>query len=195
MADKDSTWLVVGLGNPGDKYARSRHNVGFMVVDALADSKRANWRNEKGQALGCKIEGPGHTTLILLKPQTFMNLSGNAVGEASRFYQISPDHVIVIHDEMDVPVGQIKLKIGGGAAGHNGIKSVAEHISPDFYRIRVGIGKAPGVGADFVLGDFNSHERPIIDEVRILVMQAIDSLIINGLAKTQNSFHSQNLAK
>lgn len=195
MANNDSTWLVVGLGNPGAKYEKSRHNIGFMVVDAYAASQHGTWRNEKCQAQGCKVPGPKGSTLLLLKPQTFMNLSGQAVGEAARFYQINPDHVIVIHDEMDVPVGQLKLKIGGGAAGHNGIKSVAEHIGADFYRIRVGIGKAPGVGADFVLGDFNSQERPIIDEMRIVAMQAVDSLITNGLAPTQNHFHSQNLAK
>ncbi len=189
MADNDSLWLVAGLGNPGPKYEKSRHNVGFMVLDALAEAARASWRGERCEALGSKIAGPNGQTYQLLKPLTFMNLSGQAVGEAARFYHIEPSHVIVIHDEMDIPLGELRLKMGGGAAGHNGIKSIISHIGPDFYRIRIGIGKAPGVGADFVLGDFNSQERPILSEVKILAMQALDALVGEGLNKAQNRFH------
>ncbi len=194
MAESASLWLIAGLGNPGPKYEKSRHNVGFMVLDALAEAERASWRSERTNALGAKINSRNGATCQLLKPLTFMNLSGQAVGEAARFYHIDPSHIVVVHDEMDLPLGQLRLKMGGGAAGHNGIKSIISHIGADFYRLRVGIGKAPGVGADFVLGDFNSHELPIFNEVKIAAMQALEALIIDGLAKAQNRFHSLDLS-
>lgn len=152
--------LLVGLGNPGEKYARHRHNVGFMAVDAISDAHRFSPARSKFQ--GELREGVlgGEKTLIL-KPQTFMNESGRAVGEAARFYKIDPDDVIVFYDELDLAPGKLRVKTGGGAAGHNGIRSIDAHIGNGFRRVRIGIGH-PGDKSrvtGHVLGDFAKTDQ------------------------------------
>ncbi len=130
--------IFVGLGNPGPKYRHNRHNIGFMVVDRLAESGFGGW---KSRFQGLVAEGRiGGKKVILLKPATFMNLSGQSVGEAMRFYKLGPDNVTVFHDELDLAPGKLRLKQGGGHAGHNGLRSLHQHIGPEYNRVRIGIG-------------------------------------------------------
>ena len=152
--------MVVGLGNPGAEYARTRHNVGFMAVEYLA-GENATWKNEH-DALTYHANIDGHR-VIFVRPMTFMNLSGNAVGALARFYKIPTENIVVIHDDMDIPVGSIKEKVGGGSAGHNGIKSIDAAVGAEYKRIRIGIGHPRDFGlkidpADWVLGRFSDDE-------------------------------------
>ncbi|MCK0172305.1 aminoacyl-tRNA hydrolase [Aliiroseovarius sp. S1123] len=158
--------LFVGLGNPGAKYAGNRHNIGFMAVERIAEDHRfAPWR---GKFQGSVSEGKlGSEKVILLRPETFMNLSGQSVGEAMRFYKLTPDDVIVFHDELDLAPGKCRVKTGGGHAGHNGLRSIHAHIGADYHRVRMGIGH-PGnkaAVAGFVLRDFAKADQEWLDDV------------------------------
>lgn len=156
--------LLVGLGNPGEKYKRHRHNVGFMTVDAIADAHRFGPARSKFQ--GDLREGEiGGEKILALKPQTYMNVSGQSVGAAMRFYKLTPADVIVFHDELDLTAGKVKVKQGGGNAGHNGLRSIDEHIGNDFRRVRIGIGH-PGDKdrvTGHVLGDFAKADYDWLD--------------------------------
>ncbi len=158
--------LFVGLGNPGDKFKAHRHNVGFMAVDEIV--RRHNFLPEKSRWQALTSEGRlGTEKVIALKPQTFMNLSGQAVGEAMRFFKLTPADVVVFYDELDLAFGKVKVKVGGGAAGHNGIRSITQHIGADFTRVRIGIGH-PGHKDrvhGHVLGDFAKAEQPELEKV------------------------------
>ncbi|MEO0399660.1 MAG: aminoacyl-tRNA hydrolase [Pseudomonadota bacterium] len=165
--------LLVGLGNPGDKYARHRHNVGFMAIDAVAG--RHGFARFRSKFQGLLSEGvlPGAGKTLLLKPQTYMNDSGQSVGEAARFYKIPLSDIIVLHDELDLAPGKLKAKTGGGAAGHNGLKSITNHIDNDYRRVRIGIGH-PGDKARVhahVLGDFAKADaawlEPLLDAIAV----------------------------
>ena len=152
--------MVVGLGNPGNEYVRTRHNVGFMAVDYLAGAD-ATWKNEH-EAMTTRAVVDGHT-VIFVRPMTFMNLSGNAVGALARFYKIPTENIIVIHDDMDLKLGNVREKVGGSSAGHNGIKSIDAAIGPDYRRIRVGIGHPRDFDlkidpADWVLGRMDDEQ-------------------------------------
>src|SRR6478609_2606086 len=139
-------WLVVGLGNPGSEYSGNRHNIGFMVVDELARGLRAgSFRTKFGAELS--ESSLGDTRLVLLKPQQYMNLSGQAVQQSSAFYKIAPAQTLVVHDEIDLPYETLRLKVGGGHGGHNGLRSIHEHIGADYLRLRAGVGK-PGSAGD-----------------------------------------------
>ncbi len=158
--------LFVGLGNPGSKYAGNRHNIGFMALDRIAaDHGFAPWRNKfQAEVTEGKL---GSEKVILLKPMTFMNLSGQSVGEAMRFYKLTPADVTVFHDELDLAPGKCRLKQGGGHAGHNGLRSIHQHISPDYQRVRLGIGH-PGHKdrvAGYVLSDFAKAEQDWLDDM------------------------------
>ena len=158
--------LFVGLGNPGGKYAENRHNIGFMAVERIADDYGfAPWRSK---FQGKVSEGIlGHEKVILLKPETFMNLSGQSVGEAMRFYKLTPADVVVFHDELDLAPGKVRVKTGGGHAGHNGLRSIHQHIGADYDRVRMGIGH-PGHKdrvAGYVLSDFAKAEQNWLDDV------------------------------
>ena len=156
--------LLVGLGNPGEKYQRHRHNVGFLAIDAIAAAHGFGARRKKFQAELREGEIAGEKA-ILLKPQTYMNESGLAVGAAMRFYKLAPEDVIVFHDELDLEAGKIKAKLGGGNAGHNGLRSIDEHIGNDFRRVRIGIGH-PGDKTrvtGHVLGDFAKSDYDWLD--------------------------------
>jgi PTH1 family peptidyl-tRNA hydrolase len=152
--------LFVGLGNPGAKYAENRHNVGWMAVDAIA--RAHGFGPERAKFQGRLAEGTlGGEKVLILKPETFMNLSGQSVGEAVRFHKLAPDDVIVFHDELDLAPGRLRVKHGGGHAGHNGLRSLHQHIGPDYRRVRIGIGH-PGDKnrvADYVLRDFHKVEH------------------------------------
>jgi len=183
--------LVAGLGNPGKEYASTKHNLGFLAIDEIA--RRAGIDLTKKKFRGVYGEGfLSGEKLILLKPETYMNRSGESVSEAAVFYNISPTDIIIIHDEMDLPAGTLRVKAGGGSAGHNGIKSIIDRIgSPEFIRIRIGIGKPGGKseGAAHVLSRFGSGEE---DAVKASVEKAADAvleLIENGLERTMNKFN------
>jgi PTH1 family peptidyl-tRNA hydrolase len=157
------THLIVGLGNPGPDYAATRHNIGFMAMDAMAARYGcAPWK-KKFKGLATSSDAPA---LLLLKPQTFMNLSGESVAEAMRFHKIAPANMVVFHDDLDITQGQIKIKQGGGSGGHNGIKSIDAHIGPDYWRVRLGIGHPGEKGeavTNYVLGAFAKADRTWVE--------------------------------
>src|SRR6478736_5764194 len=178
--------LVVGLGNPGREYARNRHNVGFLVVDELARRHGGSWRAKfNGQLAEIRIDGH---KIALLKPETFMNDSGRPVQAALKFFKLEPDAVLVVHDEGDLDPGRLQARLGGGLAGHNGLRSIAQHLAtPDFMRLRVGVGRPergdPRPLADYVLSDFAPH-----DDAESLVARAADAvetLDADGIERAQ----------
>jgi len=172
-------WLIVGLGNPDREHTDNRHNVGFMALDRLADDFRLPaWRQKFSSHI---TEGQlGRDRALLMKPQTYMNLSGRAVAEAARFYKIAPENIIVLHDELDLPPAKLRVKKGGGAAGHNGLKSIdADFGSQDYWRVRMGIGH-PGDKArvsGYVLSDFTGDERHKIDLLNAAIARHIELLL------------------
>ncbi|MFZ1249737.1 MAG: aminoacyl-tRNA hydrolase [Candidatus Saccharimonadales bacterium] len=159
----NKTVLIVGLGNPGDEYVSTRHNIGFECVDEFARKNDfPSWMNKTDMKCAVAIKQMNDTRVILCKPQTFMNLSGEAVQALMHFYKIAPEKLLVVHDELDVDFGQIRLRVGGSSAGHNGIKSVTKHLGENYGRVRVGIGpKTPEQidSADFVLQKFSTKEQ------------------------------------
>ncbi len=187
--------LVVGLGNPGDRYRDTRHNVGFMVVDLIAERwGRAVWRQKfQGETAQAEAAG-GATKVALLKPLTFMNLSGKSVQAAAAFYKVAPADVVVVHDELDVPFGQIKLKSGGGDAGHNGLKSVTAQLGTNAYqRVRVGIGRPPsdfrGDTADYVLRAFAPAEQADLADVVEHAANAVEMIVSHGISAAMNQMN------
>ncbi|MAY87664.1 MAG: aminoacyl-tRNA hydrolase [Pseudooceanicola sp.] len=180
--------LLVGLGNPGPKYARNRHNIGFMALDQIAeDHGFAPWR---GRFQGSLTEGRlADDKALLLKPETFMNLSGQSVGEAMRFYKLTPEDVWVVHDEIDLPPGKVKLKRGGGHAGHNGLRSVHQHIGPEYGRVRIGVGH-PGrkeAVPGYVLHDFAKADEAWIDDVLRGLSDGAPDLARGDAARASNA--------
>jgi len=186
-----SPWLVVGLGNPGPGYAATRHNVGFLVTDVLADQIGTRLaRHKRAHALAAegKLGIPGSLThLVLAEPLSFMNESGGPVKALMSFYGVAPERMIVVHDELDIPFTAIRVKFGGGDNGHNGLKSIRKALGTgDFYRVRVGIGRPPGrqEAADFVLRPFPSAERKELPEVVQRAAEAVECLMTEGLETT-----------
>ena len=185
--------LVVGLGNPGPDYAKTRHNIGFMVVDVLADRLGEKFKVHKRSGAEVATGRLGGKAVILAKPRVYMNESGRQVGPLANFYSVAPADVVIVHDELDIDFGRIRLKFGGGAAGHNGLRSVSSALGTgDFHRVRVGIGRPPGnkSGAAFVLEPFNSRERP---ELGVICEQAADAaelLVQLGIEPAQNQVHA-----
>ena len=196
-ANESDPWLIVGLGNPGREYVGHRHNVGAMVADELARRIGGKFRAHK-RARAVVVEGrlsPGATAprLIVVKPTTYMNDSGQAVAPLCDFYKTMPEQVIAIHDELDLPFGSLRLKFGGGDNGHNGLKSMRQALGTgDFYRVRFGIGRPPGRldPAVFVLRDFSSTERRDIDADIARTADAIEALISEGLDRAQSEFNN-----
>ena len=185
--------LVVGLGNPGPVYAKTRHNLGFMVADLLAARADASFKAHKKSGAEVAIARLSGRPIILGKPRSYMNESGRQVAALAKFYSVPPAGLVVIHDELDIDFGRIRLKFGGGVAGHNGLRSVASALSTnDFHRVRIGIGRPPGrkEPAAFVLETFTAAERP---EVPVICEQAADAtelLIKLGLEAAQNQVHA-----
>ncbi len=178
--------LIVGLGNPGAEYEATRHNVGFMVLDRLAMGV-AEWKRERAwQAQLARVDG-----VVLCKPETFMNLSGRAVAAVARFYQIPVESILVVLDEMALPLGRLRLRSGGSAAGHNGMKSVMEVLgTQDVARLRLGIGGAsPGDAVGHVLGKFRKDERPALEEMLARSEEAIRCAQREGLQAAMNAFN------
>ncbi len=186
------SWLIVGLGNPGDKYDGTRHNAGFLAVDALADKGQFRISRVKFKALTAQAEVGGQGALVM-KPATYMNLSGEAVGEAARFYHIPPAQVLVISDDVDLPLGKLRLRTGGSAGGHNGLKSVIQHLGTDqFPRIKIGVGGKPHPDydmADWVLGRLQGEDRRVLDEAAERAAEAAACLLKDGPQKAMNRFN------
>ena len=184
-------WLIVGLGNPGPEYEANRHNIGFAVVDELA--KRVGlasaWRSKFGGAL-CQGEIGGQK-VVLLKPMKFMNVSGEVVQPAAGFFQIPPERTVVVHDELDLDFARLQVKVGGGAAGHNGLRSIAERLgTPEFVRVRVGIGKPTrGSGADYVLGNFSKVEQKELPIVVAEATDATETIVKDGAVVAMNRYN------
>ena len=182
--------LIVGLGNPGRAHAFNRHNVGFMAVDKLALRAGIELRRVQSKA----IIGSGRLAdrpVILAKPQTFMNLSGEAVGALSGYYRIPPAAILVVYDELDIPFGVIRLREKGGAGGHNGMRSLIQHLGNEFPRLRLGIGRPPGRmdAAAFVLQDFGRDELPLVSEMLTTAGEAIESFVRHGINLTMTRFN------
>jgi PTH1 family peptidyl-tRNA hydrolase len=187
--------LVVGLGNPGPGYAGNRHNVGQMVVDELArrmgaafkSSSRTNSRVAEGRI---SVPGP---RVVLAKPNSFMNVSGGPVAALAKYYSVDPGRIIVVHDELDIPFDTVRLKLGGGPGGHNGVKDAAKALgTPDFIRVRVGIGRPPGRmdPADFVLRDFSGPERDAVPSLLVEAADAVELIARDGLTTAQQAVHA-----
>jgi PTH1 family peptidyl-tRNA hydrolase len=192
--------LVVGLGNPGREYERSRHNVGFLVADALREA--SGWPDYKQKFNGVWTRGAlaGGAQLALLKPQTFMNLSGDSVQPAAAFLKVVAADVIVVHDELDLPWKDVRLKVGGGHAGNNGVRSIIQRLgTPDFVRVRVGIGKPPagfrGGGADWVLSDFDALERAELPDIVARAIDAVRRVAEDGLPAAMNVVNTAERAR
>lgn len=185
-----SRHLIVGLGNPGPKYAETRHNVGFMALERLASRHRASLSSEKFDSLYDTALIGGHK-VVLLEPQTYMNVSGKAVGAAARFYDVEPDQIIVLHDEIDLPLGTLRVKSGGGHGGHNGLRDIINRLGArDFVRIRLGVGRPDhGDVTSHVLGKFASQERLDVDEMIEDACAAVETLLSDGISITQNRFN------
>ena len=186
--------LVVGLGNPGREHEGNRHNVGFLVADLLASrlsakfgrSKRAHAEIAEGRL------GFGGPRLVLLKPLTYMNLSGAPVSSSAQFFKVPPDNVIAVHDELDLPFGQVRAKRGGGEGGHNGLRSMSKSLATKEYaRVRFGVGRPPGRQdpADFVLSDFSAAERKELDFLVDRAADVVEAIVLEGVEWAQNKYH------
>ncbi|MBB5962715.1 PTH1 family peptidyl-tRNA hydrolase [Planomonospora venezuelensis] len=188
-------WLVVGLGNPGPEYAGNRHNAGFMVLDELA--ARAGGRFKAHRSRAEVLEGRlAGVPAVLAKPLSFMNLSGGPVRALADFYKVAPAQVVVVHDELDVPYGALRAKLGGGDNGHNGLKSITKSLATrDYLRVRFGIGRPPGRmdTAAYVLRDFATAERKDLAFLVDRAADVVESLLTVGLEPTQNTFHAGDL--
>ena len=190
--DARALWLVVGLGNPGPEYSGNRHNVGFAVVDVLASHVGARFKSHKSRA--DVIEGRlAGQRVVLAKPRSYMNESGGPVASLRDFFKVPLERLVVVHDELDLPYGGLRLKLAGGDNGHNGLKSVRRSLgSGDFNRVRFGIGRPPGRmdAAAFVLRDFSATERKELDVLVERAADAVEALVVDGVEKAQNTFNT-----
>jgi peptidyl-tRNA hydrolase, PTH1 family len=187
-------YLVVGLGNPGDEFKRTRHNVGADVVEMLATRHGARLRKSKERALTDEVR-VGDARVALAIPMTYMNDSGQAVAALARRYGVAPEHVVVVHDELDLPPAVLKVKEGGGLAGHNGLRSIKQHLHSDaFLRVRIGVGKpvSKEQGADHVLNRFAKRERTEIDVTLEEAADAVELIASNGVAAAMNRYNPRS---
>jgi PTH1 family peptidyl-tRNA hydrolase len=188
-------WLVVGLGNPGPEYARTRHNVGQMVLDELASRLGGGFKahRARAQVLESRLR-PGGPRLVLAKPTTYMNLSGGPVSGLAKFYGIPPERVVAVHDEIDIPFAALKLKIGGGEGGHNGLRDMSKALgTKDYHRVRVGVGRPPGRmdAAAYVLKPFSSTEAKELPFLLDDAADAVEALVEQGLLEAQQKYHAR----
>ncbi|MDR6637587.1 aminoacyl-tRNA hydrolase [Paenarthrobacter nitroguajacolicus] len=187
------TWLIVGLGNPGSEYSNNRHNVGQMVLDELASRMGGKFKTHKARAQVVEGRlGIGGPRVVLAKPMTYMNVSGGPVAGLCNFFDIAPDHVIAVHDEIDIPFNTVKLKTGGGEGGHNGLRDISKALgTKDYYRVRVGVGRPPGrmETADYVLRDFGTAEKKDLPFLLDEAADAVELLMDQGLMAAQQKHH------
>lgn len=193
------TWLIVGLGNPGAQYQGNRHNVGQMVLDELAGRIGAGFKTHKtrAQVLEGRL-GIGGPRVVLAKPMSYMNVSGGPVSALANFYGIAPDHVVAVHDEIDIPFNTVKVKLGGGEGGHNGLRDMSRALATkDYLRVRVGVGRPPGRmdTADYVLRDFGTAELKELPFLLDESADAVESLVREGLLAAQQKFHPAKPAR
>jgi peptidyl-tRNA hydrolase, PTH1 family len=188
-------WLVAGIGNADPAYARTRHNVGFFVTDVLAERMSSTWRVHKSRRADV-VEGrlgtPPGVRVVLGRGRCYMNESGGPIAGLLAFYKIPPERLVVVHDELDLPLGTVRLKLGGGDNGHNGLRSIRRSLGTgDFHRVRIGIGRPPGRQSptDYVLKPFRNDEGPEVDISVERAAEAVESLILRGLTVTQSAFH------
>ena len=186
------SWLLVGLGNPGAKYASTRHNMGFLALDGLADREGFRFNKLRFRAWTAQWK-VGDQQVLVMKPQTYMNLSGESVGEAARFYKIPADHVLVISDDVSLPAGKLRIRAGGSAGGHNGLKNIIQHLGSDrFPRIKVGVGSPKQAGyevVDWVIGMPMGEEQKILLDTLDRAARAIPAVITLGMDKAMNKFN------
>ncbi|MFG3101601.1 aminoacyl-tRNA hydrolase [Streptomyces sp. NPDC048182] len=195
--DAGAPWLIAGLGNPGPGYEMNRHNVGFMVADLLAERIGGRFKRH-GKAQAQVVEGrigppgPGSRRVVLAKPMSYMNLSGGPLNALRDFYKVPLAHVVAVHDELDIDYGVLRLKLGGGDNGHNGLKSMTKAMGAEYHRVRFGIGRPPGrmQVADFVLKDFSGAERKELDYFVDRAADAVECLVVDGLERAQSSYNS-----
>lgn len=186
-------WIVVGLGNPGEEYQSTRHNIGAMVVDHLAASHGVRFSRHKSRNDVADLRLSDGSVLVLAKPHSYMNELGSNVRALADFYSVSPESVIACHDELDIDFATLRLKLGGGENGHNGLKSITASLgSPEYHRLRLGIGRPPGRQdpADFVLRRFSAAERDQLDEFLERASDALICLVSEGLSNAQSRFNS-----
>jgi peptidyl-tRNA hydrolase, PTH1 family len=192
----DDTWLVVGLGNPGPSYVSTRHNAGHLVVDLLAGRSSERFkahRRTQAEVVETRLGGPPGVRAVLAKPRSFMNTSGGPVAGLCAFYKIEPGRVVAIHDELDLPYGSLRIKLGGGDNGHNGLRSIRAALGTgDFLRVRFGIGRPPGrmEPASYVLKPWSSAERQELELNVDRAADAVEALVVDGLAYAQNHYNS-----
>lgn len=192
----NGVWLVVGLGNPGPSFSGHRHNVGYLVNDELASRVGAGFRPHKsGRAdvVEGRLGGVGGVRVVLARPRCYMNESGGPVSTLAKFYKVPVERIVAIHDELDIPFDTMRVKLGGGDNGHNGLRSMRRSLGTgDFHRVRVGIGRPPGRQdpADFVLSNYSSTERKLLPFQVDRAADAIETLLAEGLATTQSRFNS-----
>lgn len=186
-------YLIVGLGNPGDKYVNNRHNVGFKFIDEINDSisYSKKFQSEFAQS------NIGNEKVLLLKPQTYMNLSGHAVRECANFFKVKPEDIIVVHDDVDLEFGKIRVKLGGGAGGHNGLKSIDSQIGNGYKRLRFGVGKGKNAGdtAKYVLSDFSKYEQVILPEILYSLASNVKMLLEGKDSEFMNKVTLETRAK
>src|ERR1700744_3514579 len=188
----DDRWIIAGLGNPGPEYAGNRHNAGYMVVDLLAERMGSRFKahRTRNEVADGRLAG---FPVTLAKPRTFMNSSGGPVAALATFYKVPPERVIVVHDELDIPFGALRLKLGGGDNGHNGLRSITRSLGTnDYYRVRFGIGRPPGRmdAATFVLRDFSTTERKELPLLIDRCADAVETLLSKGMGAAQNEVHA-----
>lgn len=187
-----STFLIAGLGNPGRKYRQTRHNIGFMLLDRLAEQFKVSFTRFESKSLVTKVDYSDRK-LVLAKPQTYMNLSGQAIGSLLKFYKIPINNFMVVYDEVDLPFGALRIRSGGGSAGHKGMVSIIERLqSEGFPRIRIGIGRPPGKmeAATYVLQEFHRDEREILDMILDRAAQAVKDFISQGIDFSMNKYNA-----
>jgi PTH1 family peptidyl-tRNA hydrolase len=186
-------WIVFGLGNPGDRYERTRHNMGAMVVKELLDRTSASLKRHRSGALTAEVP-LGGGRVVLARSTGYMNDSGRPLGQLARFYKTPPEQVIVVHDEIDIPFGEVRVKVGGGTAGHNGLRSIADHLgTKDFIRVRVGVGRPGGSkqAAGHVLAPFNSAEKNELPELIERAADAVERIIEVGVERAMNEVNTK----
>jgi PTH1 family peptidyl-tRNA hydrolase len=190
-SDAGDRTLVVGLGNPGERYARTRHNAGAMVVDALLERTDGKLKSHKSGNLIAEVTLEGHR-VVLARPTTYMNDSGRPVRELARWYKVAPDDIIVVHDEIDLPFGEVRVKFGGGTAGHNGLGSIVNHLSTkEIARVRVGVGRPRGEGVEHVLGEFSGAQRKELPGVIDRAADAVERILEAGLERAMNEINTR----
>lgn len=183
----------MGLGNPGEPYAGNRHNAGAMVLNELLERAGARLKSHKSGCVVAEVD-LGGSRVVLARPLSYMNESGRPIREALRWYKVGPDRLVVVHDELDVPFGEVRIKSGGGTAGHNGLASVGSHLgTKDFLRVRVGISRPPGRQdpADYVLGDFSASQRRTLPEVLSRAADAVEQIVEGGPERAMNEFNTR----